>query len=644
MADIDGGFGGQSFGRQAAQRRRLVRLGPHKEEGAAHVRAASPATISPAARPNIAKAITREGAEVAFGAALSTRIQEYERGCAQAVEFKLAYFANNLEKKLCRHAEDATSVAAAISAVVAEEVPRTTAELVRASSKGQDHATARGRALVSQLVAAALDETADVWRIRRRAAVRVSETDPELLADLFNKIDIDGSGELERGEIAQMSAELGRPLSDKELDAAMRSMDADGSGEVDLHEFIAWFERMKAAGEMPSWGAALGELQAKMRAEKEAEIRAELMAGQTAGAEAVQRMEGELAAAQAKRAADEANQSDAEAAADAERIAGMAEQAEDSAEAAQLRKKMLAVSRELAAVDHEIRDQRSKLQGCEARLSLLRTQEAEAEKAAAQGFATAAAREMQGREAALRRGRGRRAAGALPGDGIATEEPAVGESQSDRELRELVADIGGYEEEEDTQTRVKLDNIEMRIHVSRDHARRLLDEAGGHAGRAILIIQPILQRNDPHGLADLFAQIDIDGSGTLEREEIRQMSKELGNDLTERELDLAMQTMDEDQSVTRKIRGCIHFLSPHSSNRGWPTGWHRPGGVLRLVHRDESERSDAVVGGGDCGHARTAEAAERGPQARQASDCRCRRPEPGSGDVHARQVRRRRGK
>ena len=248
-----------------------------------------------------------------------------------------------------------------------------------------------------------------------------------------------------------MSAELGRPLSDKELDAAMRSMDADGSGEVDLHEFIAWFERMKAAGEMPSWGAALGELQAKMRAEKEAEIRAELMAGQTAGAEAVQRMEGELAAAQAKRAADEANQSDAEAAADAERIAGMAEQAEDSAEAAQLRKNMLAVSRELAAVDHEIRDQRSQLQDCEARLSLLRTQEAEAEKAAAQGFATAAAREMQGREAALRRGRGRRAAVALPGDGIATAEPAVGESQSDRELRELVAEVGGYEEEEDTE-------------------------------------------------------------------------------------------------------------------------------------------------------------------------------------------------
>ena len=40
------------------------------------------------------------------------------------------------------------------------------------------------------------------------------------------------------------------------------------------------------------------------------------------------------------------------------------------------------------------------------------------------------------------------------------------------------------------------------------------------------------------------------------------MSKELGNDLTERELDLAMQTMDEDQSVTRKIRGCIARFEP----------------------------------------------------------------------------------
>lgn len=84
--------------------------------------------------------------------------------------------------------------------------------------------------------------------------------------------------------------------------------------------------------------------------------------------------------------------------------------------------------------------------------------------------------------------------------------------------------------------------------MTRDHAWRLLDEADGHAGRAILIMEPILPRQDPNGLAQLFAHIDIDGSGTLEREEIAEMTKELGNQLTERELDLAMAEMDEDGS------------------------------------------------------------------------------------------------
>jgi hypothetical protein len=37
--------------------------------------------------------------------------------------------------------------------------------------------------------------------------------------------------------------------------AARREMDGDSSGGVDFAEFQAWFERLKAAGAMPSWGA-----------------------------------------------------------------------------------------------------------------------------------------------------------------------------------------------------------------------------------------------------------------------------------------------------------------------------------------------------------------------------------------------------
>jgi hypothetical protein len=62
--------------------------------------------------------------------------------------------------------------------------------------------------------------------------------------------------------------------------------------------------------------------------------------------------------------------------------------------------------------------------------------------------------------------------------------------------------------------------------------RSLLVPRSGHAGAAIMTMQPILPRNDPHGLAELFARVDEDGSGTLEREEIATMSKELGEGMT----------------------------------------------------------------------------------------------------------------
>ena len=54
----------------------------------------------------------------------------------------------------------AAEVAAAISTVVAEEMPRTIDEL--ASVAGKAGGTGRGRTLTSQLIAAALDQTAEV--------------------------------------------------------------------------------------------------------------------------------------------------------------------------------------------------------------------------------------------------------------------------------------------------------------------------------------------------------------------------------------------------------------------------------------------------------------------------------------------------
>ena len=58
----------------------------------------------------------------------------------------------------------------------------------------------------------------------------------------FDAIDEGASGHLDRGEVAQVAASLGAELNEKQLNEAMEAMDHDGSGEVDLEQFIGWFE------------------------------------------------------------------------------------------------------------------------------------------------------------------------------------------------------------------------------------------------------------------------------------------------------------------------------------------------------------------------------------------------------------------
>ena len=49
------------------------------------------------------------------------------------------------------------------------------------------------------------------------------------------------SGALDREEIRVLSKKMHKRLSEEQLDAAMRAMDEDGSGEVDFPEFFKWF-------------------------------------------------------------------------------------------------------------------------------------------------------------------------------------------------------------------------------------------------------------------------------------------------------------------------------------------------------------------------------------------------------------------
>ena len=61
---------------------------------------------------------------------------------------------------------------------------------------------------------------------------------------LFKKIDTRSSGTLDRNEAAKaILFQTGKYMSDKELDRAIKEIDIDGSGDVDIEEFQAYMDK-----------------------------------------------------------------------------------------------------------------------------------------------------------------------------------------------------------------------------------------------------------------------------------------------------------------------------------------------------------------------------------------------------------------
>tara|TARA_B110001452_G_C15074790_1_gene375145 strand:- start:200 stop:787 length:588 start_codon:yes stop_codon:yes gene_type:complete len=64
----------------------------------------------------------------------------------------------------------------------------------------------------------------------------------EMAGIVFGRYDRDNSGELESAELASACAELGHPLSERELATAMQALDQDGSGRVGRTEFMRFWQ------------------------------------------------------------------------------------------------------------------------------------------------------------------------------------------------------------------------------------------------------------------------------------------------------------------------------------------------------------------------------------------------------------------
>ena len=65
------------------------------------------------------------------------------------------------------------------------------------------------------------------------------------MREIFDSIDEDNSGYLDRQELGHLAKRAGRHLNERQLDDAMRAMDADNSGQVDFEEFCDWWENGK---------------------------------------------------------------------------------------------------------------------------------------------------------------------------------------------------------------------------------------------------------------------------------------------------------------------------------------------------------------------------------------------------------------
>ena len=69
----------------------------------------------------------------------------------------------------------------------------------------------------------------------------------EALRKIFDQIDVDGNGELDKQEVQQAFAQFGMHRSDADIAAMMRVADDDTDGGIDFDEFVKIVREARAA-------------------------------------------------------------------------------------------------------------------------------------------------------------------------------------------------------------------------------------------------------------------------------------------------------------------------------------------------------------------------------------------------------------
>jgi hypothetical protein len=72
--------------------------------------------------------------------------------------------------------------------------------------------------------------------------------DARTISAAFNLFDRDGSGTIDAVELKGVCREIGMHMTDADLQRCMAELDEDGSGDIDLKEFKAWFNMLAKPG------------------------------------------------------------------------------------------------------------------------------------------------------------------------------------------------------------------------------------------------------------------------------------------------------------------------------------------------------------------------------------------------------------
>ncbi|KAG2375229.1 hypothetical protein C9374_009852 [Naegleria lovaniensis] len=81
--------------------------------------------------------------------------------------------------------------------------------------------------------------------MKKSRQLRKALTEEELkeFKEIFDLVDTDGGGSIQKEELRQLMETLGLNPTDEQLDEMMLEVDADGSGDIDFSEFVTVMSR-----------------------------------------------------------------------------------------------------------------------------------------------------------------------------------------------------------------------------------------------------------------------------------------------------------------------------------------------------------------------------------------------------------------